>query len=249
MLPLADKVVLITGSARRVGAAAARLLHGAGARIVLHYRHAAREAASLSDELNAARAKSAALVQADLLQLERIEQLAKDSVAAFGRLDGLINNASSFFATPFGSVTMGQWDDLVGSNLRAPFFLSQAAAPHLRASRGAIVNISDIHAERPLKEHLVYSVAKAGLNGLTRALALELAPEVRVNGIAPGPVLWPEDQGVFVEAERDRIVAQTLLGHVGSPEDIARTILFLMADAPYVTGQIISVDGGRCVTL
>jgi pteridine reductase len=247
--PLANKVILITGSARRVGAAAARSLHAAGADVMLHYRRAASEAARLCEELNSARPKSAALAQADLLDPQQLEQLAAAPVRTFGRLDVLINNASSFFPTPFGSITLAQWDDLIGTNLRAPMFLAQATGSDLRASGGCIVNITDIHADRPLERYSVYSVAKAGLTGLTRALAVEMAPQVRVNGIAPGPILWPEQDPVFDTLERARVIGQTLLARVGSPEDIARTALFLIAEAPYVTGQIFTIDGGRSVAL
>lgn len=249
MQSLTDKVVLITGGARRVGASAARMLHAGGARVVLHYRSARAEAQQLADELNARRPGSAGLACADLLEHGALEPMVAAAAAVFGRLDALVNNASSFFPTPIGSIGLAQWEDLVGTNLRAPLFLSQAAASHLRAARGCIINIIDIHAERPLAGHLVYSVAKAGLAGLTRALAVELAPEVRVNGVAPGPVLWPEGHGGFDADERARIVGQTLVRREGTPEDIARTVRFLLADAPYITGQILAVDGGRSIHL
>ncbi|MEW5888470.1 MAG: pteridine reductase [Pseudomonadota bacterium] len=245
---LDGKVVLITGAAKRVGAEIARTLHGAGARVLIHYRSAAREAQALAEELNGLCQRSAAIATADLLEVSALPPLVEAAVQHFGRLDALINNASSFFATPLGSISERDWDDLLGTNLKAPLFLAQAAAPHLRAARGAIVNITDIHADRPLKNYAVYCAAKAGLAGLTRALALELGPEVRVNGIAPGPILWPED-GSFDETLQARVVGRTLLKRVGSPADIARTALFLLADAPYVTGQILAVDGGRSVYL
>lgn len=245
---LQGKVVLITGAAKRVGAEIARSLHGAGANLALHYRSSAAEANALAGELNARRAASALAVQADLLDVERLPQLIETVVDRFGRLDALVNNASSFYATPIGRIGGREWDDLVGTNLKAPFFLVQAAAAKLREAKGAIVNITDIHAERPLRNYPLYCAAKAGLAGLTRALALELGPEVRVNGIAPGPILWPED-GSFDEAARARVVSRTLLKRGGEPADIARTVLFLLADAPYVTGQILAVDGGRSVFL
>jgi pteridine reductase len=246
--PLADKVVLITGGAKRVGAATARLLHASGARVMLHYRSARAEAQALAESLNDLRAESAATAQADLLNMGALPELVKSTIAKFGALDVLINNASSFHATPVGSIGVADWDDLVGTNLKAPLFLSQAAAPHLKKAAGCIVNITDIHAERPLKSYVVYSIAKAGLVGLTRSLARELGPEVRVNGVAPGPVMWPED-GSFDEVARQRVIAHTLLRRAGEPEDIARTVHFLVADAPYITGQIIAVDGGRSVNL
>jgi pteridine reductase len=238
------KVVLITGGAKRVGAAISRRLHAAGANLMLHYRASAGEARLLQAELNHTRAASVALIQADLLDVGKLPSLVEQTLATFGRLDGLVNNASSFFATQVGDITPAAWEDLVGTNLRAPLFLSQAAAPALRRAQGAIVNITDIHAERPLKGYVVYSAAKAGLSGLTRSLARELAPDVRVNAVAPGPILWPED-GQFDELSRQRIVSHTPLKREGTPDDIARTVHFLLADASYVTGETIAVDGGR----
>jgi pteridine reductase len=238
------KVVLITGGAKRVGAAISRRLHVAGANLMLHYRASAGEARLLQAELNHVRPGSVALIQADLLDVGKLPSLVDQTLATFGRLDALVNNASSFFATPVGEITPTAWEDLVGTNLRAPLFLSQAAAAALRRAQGAIVNITDIHAERPLKGYVVYTAAKAGLAGLTRSLARELAPEVRVNAVAPGPILWPED-GQFDELSRQRIISHTPLKREGSPDDIARAVHFLLADAAYVTGETIAVDGGR----
>lgn len=245
---LQDKVVLVTGAARRVGAGVARTLHGAGASLALHYRSSAAEAQARVAEFNGVRPGSAAAFQADLLETGHLPRLVEEVVGHYGRLDALVNNASSFIATPLGSIGEREWNDLVGTNLKAPLFLSQAAAPHLAAVRGAIVNITDIHAERPLRNYPLYCAAKAGLAGLTRALALELGPHVRVNGIAPGPILWPED-GSFDTGAQAKVVSRTLLKRCGDPTDIARTVLFLLADAPFVTGQIIAVDGGRSVVL
>jgi pteridine reductase len=245
---LQDKTVLITGAARRVGAEIARALHAEGASLALHYRSAAAEAQALVAEFNAARPGSALAFQADLLETDHLARLVADVAEHFGRLDALVNNASSFFATPIGGIGEREWNDLLGTNLKAPLFLAQAAAPHLAVARGAIVNITDIHAERPLKNYALYCAAKAGLAGLTRALALELAPHVRVNAIAPGPILWPED-GSFDAAAQANVISRTLLKRGGDPADIARTVLFLLADAPFVTGQIIAVDGGRSVVL
>jgi pteridine reductase len=242
------KVVLITGGAKRVGAQICRRMHLAGASLMLHYRASAGEARLLQAELNHTRANSVALIQADLLDVGKLPSLVEQTLATFGRLDALVNNASSFFPTPIGDITLAAWDDLVGTNLRAPMFLAQAAAPALRRTQGAIVNITDIHAERPLRHYVVYNAAKAGLSGLTRALARELAPEVRVNAIAPGPILWPED-GQFDELSRQRIVSNTPLRREGSPDDIARAVHFLIADAPYVTGETLAVDGGRHIAL
>jgi pteridine reductase len=241
--------VLVTGAARRIGAAIARELHRAGARVALHCRSSRADAERLAAELNGARAGSAVVVEADLLDLDALPRLVEDAVRAFGRLDGLVNNASSFHATPFGSIDPEQWKDLTGSNLRAPLFLAQAAAPRLRESKGAIVNIVDIHAERPLANFLVYTVAKAGLAGLTRALALELGPDVRVNGVAPGAILWPDAGKHYDPAERDRILATTPLATIGSPEDVAGAVKYLLFDAPFVNGEILAVDGGRSLHL
>ena len=244
-----DGVVLVTGAARRIGAAIARKLHAAGANVVLHCHRSRADAEHLRDQLNDERGASCAVVQADLLDLRALPGLVEDAARAFGRLDGLVNNASSFYPTPFGTIGEDEWTDLVGSNLRAPLFLSQAAAPLLRESRGAIVNLVDIHAERPLKDFVVYSVAKAGLAGLTRALALELGPDVRVNGVAPGAILWPDGDQHFAASEKGRITAQTPLKRIGEPDDVAGAVKYLLFDAPFVSGQILAVDGGRGIHL
>jgi len=242
---LTGQVVLITGGARRVGAEIARTLHAAGANILIHHRSSASAAIALADCFNRARAGSAAIHAAHLSTADAPEKLVAATLAQFGRLDILINNASSFYPTPVGRITLPQWDDLMGSNLKAPLFLSQAAAPSLKQQQGLIINMIDIHALRPLKAHPVYSVAKAGLAMLTRALARELGPQIRVNGIAPGPVLWPE--GDMDDALKREIIGKTALQRHGTPQDIARTALFLARDAPYITGQIIAVDGGRSI--
>ncbi len=244
---LHGKAALVTGGARRVGAAITRRLHAAGASVLVHYRDSEVEAAALAAELNALRPKSAATVKAELLAPIAPRALVSAALQAFGRLDVLVNNASSFFAVPLGEIESSHWEELIGSNLRAPLFICQEAAPQLARHQGAIVNIVDIHAERPLKGYPLYSVAKAGLASLTRALALELAPAVRVNGVAPGAIAWPED-GQFEDAERKRIVATTPLGRIGSPEDIAQAALYL-ACAGFVTGQVVAVDGGRSIFL
>ena len=245
---LSGKVVLITGGAKRVGGAIARRLHASGASLMLHYHSAKSEAAELQRTLNAGRANSAATVQANLLNAAELPELVRTTVTRFGRLDVLVNNASSFHATPLGEIKIADWDDLMGTNLKAPLFLSQAAAPHLKAAGGCIVNIADIHADRPLKRYVVYSVAKAGLVGLTKSLARELGPEVRVNAVAPGPVMWPEDES-FDELARQRVISHTLLKRAGEPEDIANAVHYLVVEAPYVTGQVLVVDGGRSVNL
>jgi len=242
---LAGKTVLITGGARRVGATIVRTLHAAGARVVVHYRSSAEAADALVHELNATRADSAACSEADLLDLAQLQSLPESAVRAFGTLDVLINNASTFYPTPMDDITEIDWNDLIGTNLKAPLFLSQAAAGPLRLSNGLIINIADIHGLRPLRRHPVYSVAKAGLLMLTRSLARELGPAIRVNAVAPGPVMWPED-GMDRELQR-KIVDDTALKRPGSAEDVARAVLFFATEAPYVTGQILAVDGGRSI--
>ena len=242
------KVVLITGGAKRVGAAICRRMHAAGANLMLHYRASAGEARLLQSELNGTRADSVALIQADLLDLKTMPSLVEQTVQRFGRLDALVNNASSFYASPIGDITAAVWDDLMGTNLRAPLFLAQAAAPALKRSQGAIVNIADIHADRPLKNYVVYSVAKSGLVAITRSLARELAPEVRVNAVAPGPILWPDD-ATFDEVSRQRIISHTLLKREGTPDDVAKAVHFLVAEATYMTGETINVDGGRHIAI
>jgi pteridine reductase len=242
---LAGKAVLVTGGARRVGAAIARRLHAAGACVLVHYRDSEADAARLASELNATRAKSAAKMKAELLAPVAPRALVVAALEAFGRLDLLVNNASTFFPVAVGAMEPSHWEELIGSNLRAPLFIAQQAAPELSKNDGAIVNIVDIHAERPLKGYALYSIAKAGLAAMTRSLALELAPRVRVNGVAPGSIAWPED-GQFPDEERARILATTPLARIGSPEDVARAVHFL-ACAPYVTGQVLAVDGGRSI--
>ncbi|HXD82950.1 MAG TPA: pteridine reductase [Rudaea sp.] len=240
-------VVLITGAARRVGAQIARTLHAAGYDLALHYRHSRNEMDALCADLNAARSGSVHAIQADLADVENLPRIVADCVAHFGRLDALVNNASAFYATPIGSVTPAQWDELFASNARAPFFLAQAAAPHLQSVQGSIVNIVDIYAERPLPGHPVYCMAKAALAMMTLALAKELAPEVRVNAIAPGAVLWPESGKAY--ADQKELVARTPLQRAGTPEDVAAAVVFLLRDAKFTTGQILKVDGGRALAV
>ncbi len=239
---LDNKVVLITGAAHRIGAMTARTLHAKGMNLVLHYRSSDEAAKALRNELLSHRPDSVILIKADLHETRKLQKLVKAAAEHWGRLDVLINNASSFYSTKIGHVTETQWDDLIGSNLKAPFFLSQAAAPYLKAHNGCIVNIVDIHAERPLKAFPVYSMAKAGLVMMTKSLACELGPEVRVNAVAPGAILWPEH---LDEEGKEKIVSRTFLKRKGEPDDIAKAILYLVKDAGYMTGQILSVDGGR----
>ncbi len=246
---LQDKVILITGGAKRVGAAICRLLHANGAQLMIHYRSSTSEARALQAELNLKRANSVAIIQGDLLNLAVLPSMVQETVKHFGKLDVLINNASSYYATEIGEIDDDQWEDLVGSNLKAPLFLSQAAAPELRKQHGCIINITDMHVERPKKGYIVYSVAKAGLVTLTKSLAHELSPEVRVNAVAPGPVMWPEDNPQFDEVYRQRVISQTLLKRIGEPDDVAKAVKFLIQDAPFITGLVIAVDGGRSLNL
>ena len=243
------KAVFVTGAAKRVGAEIARTLHAAGCNVVIHCNRSKVEADALAAALNRVRPKSAAVVTGDLLADNALKGLIDQAYSCFGRLDGLVNNASSFQATPVGKIDLDDWLDIMGSNLKAPLFLSQAAAPYLRQTRGAIVNIVDIHTDHPLKDFVVYNAAKAGLAGLTRSFALELGPEVRVNGVSPGAILWPENSADYPPAERERIINQVPLKRVGSAQDIAGAVKFLLLDAPYVTGQILAVDGGREISL
>ena len=240
---LAGRWALVTGAGRRIGAAIAEGLHAAGANVVVHYRKSGEAAQALVATLNASRPDSALAMQADLGESGAPEQLLADVIAQTKRLDVLVNNAAGFYPTPLGSITEEQWDDLLGSNLKAPLFLCQAALPHLQESRGVIINIVDIHSQRPLKNHAVYGAAKAGLAMLTRSLAKDLGPDVRVNGVSPGAILWPESG--IPERIQKNIIGKTALKRAGCPEDIAGAVLFLVRDAPYVTGQILAVDGGR----
>lgn len=239
------KVVLITGAAKRIGAFMTRFLHAKGMNVVIHYRHSAEAAHELCEELNSIRANSALILQADLNSHIELSALINKAYLMWHRLDVLINNASSFYPTPLGQVDDAQWDDLFWSNLKAPFFLSQAAALCLKQTKGCIINISDIHADRPLKNYSVYCMAKAGLVMLTKSLAKELAPDVRVNAIAPGNILWPMNVGEISETLKEDLTQRVALKRKGEPEDIAKTAWFLIEDASYITGQIIAVDGGR----
>ena len=247
--PLHGKTVLVTGGARRLGAAIGSRLHAAGANVMIHYRASAADARALAKSLNAKRADSAACVKGDLLDDKAPRVLVAACIAEFGRLDTLVNNASSFYPTPVGRMSERAWRDLIGANLKAPLFIAQAAAAELKKRRGCIINIVDIHAEFPLKDYVIYSIAKGGLAALTRSLARELAPAVRVNGVSPGPILWPDATIWKSAGTRKNIVDRTLLKRVGEPDDIARTVEFLMTGAPYITGQIIAVDGGRSIAL
>jgi pteridine reductase len=245
---LEGKVALITGGAHRIGAAIARLLHAQGMKLVVHYHTSERAAHALQEELHRSRPQTVMLVRGDLTNGERLARnLVFETVEAFGRLDVLVNNASRFYPTPVGEATEAQWDDIVGTNLKAPYFLSQAAVPHLRKAGGCIVNIADIYGDRPLIRYPIYSIAKAGVIMLTKSLARELGPEIRVNAIAPGVILWPETD--LDEMSKQRIISRTPLKRSGDTDDIARTALFLIRDAGFITGQVLVVDGGRWVVL
>ncbi len=244
-----NKVVLITGGAKRVGAAICKALHAQGAQLMIHYNTSANEARALQAELNLIRGNSVAIVQGDLLNIDALPNLVHETINQFGQLDVLINNASTYYATEIGKINEDNWQDLIGSNLKAPVFLTQAAASELRKNHGCVVNITDMHVERPKKGYIVYSVAKAGLVTLTKSLAHELGPEVRVNAVAPGPVQWPEGNPQFDEVYRQRVINQTLLKRVGEPEDVAKAVKFLIYDAPFITGHVLAVDGGRSLNL
>ena len=247
MQKLAGKVALVTGAARRIGATTVKMLHQHGATVVVHYRNSKKDAEQLCDDLNKIRPNSCFIQQAELAEVHSLAKMVDAVIKQAGRLDILINNASSFFPTKVGEITEDHWDNLFASNLKAPLFLSQAAAPHLIKRQGCIVNMVDIHAERPLAEHPVYCAAKAGLLMLTKSLAKELGPQVRVNGVSPGAILWPEADGNSAEVtlEHQALLDKTSLKREGSPDDIAQAVYFLVAEAPYITGHIIPVDGGR----
>jgi pteridine reductase len=246
---LQNKVVLITGGAKRVGATICRELHTHGAKLMIHYNTSKQEAKALQAELNLQLADSASIIQGDLLNIAVASSLVSETIKRFGRLDVLINNASTYEPTEIGNINEENWHDLIGSNLKAPMFLAQAAAPSLKKYNGCIINITDMHIEHPKKGYVVYSVAKAGLVTLTKSLAQELSPQVRVNAVAPGPVLWPENNPQFDEVYRQRVISQTLLKRIGEPTDIAKAVKFLAADAPFITGHVLTVDGGRSINL
>ena len=243
--PLNSKVALITGAARRIGAEIARTLHAAGNNIVLHYNVSEKEAMALGQHLNDIREKSAILVQGDLSVPGSEKKMIDQAMAGWGRLDVLVNNASRFYRTPIGNVTEEDWDDLLTSNLKAPFFLSQAAAPSLKQNKGVIINVGDIHAKSPLRDYSVYCISKSGLVMMTQSLAKELAPFIRVNAVAPGSIIWPEGENELSDQEKQKIIERTPLLHSGVAADIAKAVLFFARDADYITGQVLNIDGGR----
>ncbi len=243
-MPTQAPVALVTGAAQRIGAVICRTLHQAGYRILIHYRHSEAPAQVLAAELNQQRPDSAATLQADLDDMAQVDTLAAQTLAIFGQLDLLVNNASSFFPTPVTDSSQQQWDQLINSNLRAPYFISAALTPALTERQGCIINLVDIHAQRGLTGYPIYSIAKAGLQMMTMSLAKELAPAVRVNGVSPGAILWPEADAALSEGEKEALLSKVPLGRTGRPEDIAQTVLYL-AQAPYISGQIVAVDGGK----
>ncbi|MFC5441173.1 pteridine reductase [Rhodanobacter ginsenosidimutans] len=245
--PTERPVALITGAARRVGAVIAHTLHAAGYDVALHYRHSAAEATALAETLERQRAGSTLLLQGELADTAALPVLIESLLAHYGRLDALVNNASAFYPTPLGEATPVQWNELFASNAQAPFFLSQAAVPALREAQGGIVNLLDIYAERPLANHPLYCMAKAALAAMTRSLALDLAPQVRVNGVAPGAVMWPSDGKPY--DDQQAMLARTPMQRAGTPEDVAGAVLWLLRDAPFVTGQVVRVDGGRTLSV
>lgn len=242
-------VALITGAAHRLGARTAELLHRRGWRVVIHYRSRSQQAEELVADLNGRRADTAIALQADLTSAQAVEQLAQASINAWGRLDGLINNASVFYPNPTEEASTDDWDRILHTNLRAPFFLGQACLAALKESQGCVVNMIDIYSERPLADHPLYCASKAGLAMLTKSWAKDLAPEIRVNGVSPGAILWPEGDGAIDEDYQRAILAKTPLARTGHPDDIAGAVVFLLCDAPFVTGQILSVDGGRSLNM
>lgn len=248
-MPDNTKVALVTGSAKRIGAEIARHLHAANFNMVIHYHHSAADALALVDELNNTRTNSAIAIKADLNNHDQLIALAEQASKQWQGIHLLVNNASSFYPTPFGQASYDDWDDLIGSNLKAPYFLAQALAPQLTAAAGCIINIADIYAEKPLRNHSIYSIAKAGNLMLTKSLAQELAPHVRVNGIAPGAILWPEQENKLSDEDKEKMLCKIPLQQRGQAQDIAKAILFLVNDAPYVTGQILAIDGGRSLTI
>lgn len=246
--PLTSKVALVTGAARRIGAAIARSLHHNGMNVALHYNASEEDATMLCEQLNQLRPHSAVALHGNLLEPQSEQALMRQVVAVWNRLDVLVNNASRFYRTPVGEVTEFAWDDLIKSNLKAPFFLAQAAAPLLAQQQGVIINIADVHGERPMRDYAVYCISKSGMLMMTKALAKELGPRVRVNAISPGAILWPEGENSLSEADKQKIISRTLLERSGRPEDIAKAVLFFVRDADYVTGQVLAVDGGRLLS-
>jgi pteridine reductase len=242
------QIALVTGGAKRIGASICKRLHNANIDLMIHYRSSRKEAKALNDELNSIRKNSAAIIQADLCNQKVYKSIITQSVRVYGQLNFLVNNASSYYPTELGKIDESNWDDLMASNLKAPLFLCQEAAPFLKKTKGSIINITDVHIRKPKKNYIVYSIAKAGLETLTKSLAQELGPDIRVNAIAPGPILWPDESHEFDELYRKRVISQTLLKRVGESDDVAKAVEFLLLKAPFITGQIVNVDGGRSFT-
>jgi len=248
-MPSTTPVALITGAAHRLGAETARTLHERGWNLVIHYRSREEQANSLIAQMNRQRPDSACALQGDLSQLTGVDRLASDAIAQWGRLDALVNNASVFYPTPTADATEDDWNKILNTNLRAPFFLLQGCLAELRQNRGSVVNLIDIYSERPIDDHPLYCATKAGLAALTRSWAKDLAPDVRVNGVSPGAILWPEGEAEMDQSAQQAILQKTPLARTGNPDDISETIAFLICDAPFITGQIVSVDGGRSLNM
>jgi pteridine reductase len=246
---VSPQVALITGAARRIGAEVARTLHADGINIVLHCHTSCEEGSGLCDSLNALRPSSAVTVRADLCDILSLNEMITEALSVWGRIDILINNASRFYRTEMGKVTEFAWDDLMNSNLKAPFFLSQAAAPYLAKNRGCIINIADIHGDRPMRDYSAYCISKAGLIMLTKSLAKELGPRVRVNAVSPGPMIWPEGENNLSEDLKQKLISRTALKAVGNPNEIAKAVLYFVRDGLYLTGQVLAVDGGRSLAM
>ena len=239
------KFALITGGSRRIGAAICRNLHNAGIDIMIHYRNSKNDAIALQDELNNIRKGSTCIVQANLLEFESYEYIITEMINSFGRIDFLINNASSYYPTKVGDISLEQWDDLISTNLKAPLFLSQSAYPYLKKTKGSIINITDAKIKTPKKDYAVYSIAKSGLENLTKALANDFGPDIRVNSVAPGAIIWPESNQEYTKESREEVINQSILKRIGEPADIAKAVEFLLLNAPFVTGETINIDGGR----
>ena len=243
-MPASSPTALVTGGARRIGAEIARTLHRCGFQVIIHYRHSQDDATRLLDELNQQRSDSAYALQADLTDMDAVTRLATQVSKEFGDIDLLINNASSFYPTSLPESTQHQWDDLINSNVRAAYFLTAQLSEGLKNNRGAVINLVDIHAQRGLPSYPIYSIAKAGVEMMVRTLAKDLAPEVRINGVSPGPILWPEAEAALTDTAKQEILNKTPLARSGTPKDIADAVYFLAA-APFITGQVLAVDGGR----
>ena len=239
------QIAIVTGGAKRIGASISRRLHKANIDLIIHYKTSEKEAISLRDELNKQRKNSASLIKADLLDPKSYSKIINETIKIYGQLNFLINNASTYYPTNINQIDQLNWDNLIGSNLKAPLFLCKEAAPFLKKNNGSIINITDAHITKPKENYIIYSIAKAGLTNLTKSLAQELGPEIRVNAVAPGPVLWPENSNEFNNSYRKKVISQTMLKKVGEPDDVAKAVEFLLLNSNFITSHILNVDGGR----